>query len=287
MGDHRAPRTSRRAIAQVSPTENPHLSTQPTAGKRRAAKPPRRALRLLPSGPLVAGVATLAVAAFGATTAVEAAEITPAPMEFAYTPAGALSGTTTTMSSDVLSGRGAQVSRSSSSRGSGASAGLLKQAETALKERNSALAQVDQKVQSRAQDILENAWVMPLSGYRISATFGAASYLWSRVHTGQDLAAPIGTPIHAIANGTITETGYAGSYGNRTILTLDDGTEIWFCHQTSIYVNVGERVNGGDVIGTVGSTGNSTGPHLHLEVRPGAGDPVDPVGACAQHGLAF
>ena len=79
-----------------------------------------------------------------------------------------------------------------------------------------------------------------------------------------------------IANGTVTQTGYDGAYGNKTVVTLDDGTEIWFCHQTSIYVSVGDTVRGGEVIGTVGATGNVTGSHLHLEVRPGGGGPVNP-----------
>ena len=89
----------------------------------------------------------------------------------------------------------------------------------------------------------------------------------------------------AVANGTVTETGYDGAYGNKTVVTLDDGTEIWYCHQTSIYVSVGDRVNGGEVIGTVGATGNVTGSHLHLEVRPGGGGPVDPFQAFVEHGI--
>jgi murein DD-endopeptidase MepM/ murein hydrolase activator NlpD len=89
----------------------------------------------------------------------------------------------------------------------------------------------------------------------------------------------------SVANGVVTETGYSGAYGNRTIVTLEDGTEIWYCHQTSILVSVGEQVRGGEQIGTVGSTGNVTGPHLHLEVHPGAGDAVDPFAALVVHGI--
>ena len=121
-------------------------------------------------------------------------------------------------------------------------------------------------------------------GYHLTARFGMAGGLWSSNHTGLDFAAPTGTPIFAVANGVITETGSAGAYGNRTIETLADGTEIWYCHQNSIGVQVGQAVIGGQQIGEVGSTGNTTGPHLHLEVRPGAGDPVDPDQALVFHG---
>ncbi len=63
-----------------------------------------------------------------------------------------------------------------------------------------------------------------------------AGGLWSSNHTGLDFAAPSGTPIVAVANGMITETGYAGAYGNKTVETLEDGTEIWYCHQSAIGV---------------------------------------------------
>ena len=63
-----------------------------------------------------------------------------------------------------------------------------------------------------------------------------AGGLWSSNHTGLDFAAPTGTPIVAVANGVITKTGSAGAYGNQTIETLDDGTEIWYCHQSEIGV---------------------------------------------------
>ena len=84
-----------------------------------------------------------------------------------------------------------------------------------------------------------------------------AGGLWVSNHTGLDFAAPTGTPIVAVATGTITETGWAGSYGNRTIETLKDGTEIWYAHQSVISVHEGEAVRGGQQIGNIGSTGNT------------------------------
>lgn len=132
-----------------------------------------------------------------------------------------------------------------------------------------------------------NEWVMPLSTYRLSARFGQAGSLWSSGrHTGIDLSAPTGTPLVAMQDAVVVSTSYAGAYGNRTVLRLADGTELWYAHQSRIDVEAGQMVRKGDRIGAVGATGNVTGPHLHLEVRPGKNaDPVDPLPVMAEHGL--
>ncbi|MFF9162292.1 M23 family metallopeptidase [Streptomyces longwoodensis] len=134
---------------------------------------------------------------------------------------------------------------------------------------------------------LAKQYTLPTSSYTITSTFGQAGSMWSSgYHTGLDFAAPTGTLIKAVHSGTITEAGWAGSYGYRTILTLDDGTELWFCHQSSISVSVGQKVGTGDVIGRVGATGNVTGPHLHLEVHPGgAATGIDPMAWLRDKGL--
>ncbi|MFF3466559.1 M23 family metallopeptidase [Streptomyces sp. NPDC001984] len=134
---------------------------------------------------------------------------------------------------------------------------------------------------------LAKQFTLPTSSYTITGTFGQAGSMWSSgYHTGLDFAAPTGTLIKAIHTGTITEAGWAGAYGYRTILTLDDGTELWFCHQSSINVSVGQKVNTGDVIGRVGATGNVTGPHLHLEVHPGGqATGIDPMPWLRDKGL--
>jgi len=161
-----------------------------------------------------------------------------------------------------------------------------------------------------AQRAALNAWHLPVTpgAYHLTSRFGDCSSLWSHCHTGLDFAAPTGTPIRAVATGTITETSWAGAYGNRTIMRIAGGTELWYCHQSSQSVRPGQRVVTGQVIGAVGSTGNTTGPHVHLEVRPeasgtgadeaaavpadtegsadaSAGDPVDPFTALVEHGL--
>ena len=162
---------------------------------------------------------------------------------------------------------------------------LQRAAEQQAAERNAELKSLGKAAEARAGEIAKNQWQLPTSGYRLTARFGMAGSLWSSNHTGLDMASPPGTPIVAVANGTITEAGDAGAYGNRTVQTLEDGTEIWYCHQTDIGVVAGDKVTAGQQIGTVGATGNVTGPHLHLEVRPGGGDPVDPFQALVFHGL--
>jgi murein DD-endopeptidase MepM/ murein hydrolase activator NlpD len=141
------------------------------------------------------------------------------------------------------------------------------------------------RVSRKAAEVRASSWHLPTRGYHLTARFGQVSGLWSSVHTGLDFAAPTGTPIFAVASGVITKTGWDGSYGNKTVETLPDGTDLWYAHQSSIGVEVGQQVTKGQTIGEVGSTGNTTGPHVHLEVRPHGGDPIDPYGALIAHGV--
>jgi len=96
------------------------------------------------------------------------------------------------------------------------------------------------------------------------------------VHTGVDIAAPMGTPIRACKAGRVVIAGWQGGYGNAVVLDHGGGMGTLYGHQSSMAVSAGQTVASGQVIGYVGSTGNSTGPHLHFEVRLG-GTPVDPM----------
>lgn len=136
-------------------------------------------------------------------------------------------------------------------------------------------------------DVDDAVAVRPLTSYAVSAGYGVAGRLWASVHSGLDLAAPTGTTIVAAADASVTSVGDAGAYGLRTVLTLADGTELWYCHQSASLVSVGDVVGIADPVGLVGSTGNSTGPHLHLEVRPGGGPAIDPVMWFASYGIEF
>jgi murein DD-endopeptidase MepM/ murein hydrolase activator NlpD len=115
------------------------------------------------------------------------------------------------------------------------------------------------------------AW--PVSGV-ITSGFGMR---WGSLHPGIDIAAPIGTPIHAAASGTVIYAGWEGGYGNFTMIDHGGGLVTCYGHQSAIAVSSGQSVSQGQVIGYVGSTGFSTGPHLHFEVRVN-GSPVDPMG---------
>jgi murein DD-endopeptidase MepM/ murein hydrolase activator NlpD len=148
-------------------------------------------------------------------------------------------------------------------------------AERAARAQKRAEAAAAKAAAARAQR-LARAYSVPTEDFRITAGFGSAGRMWSNLHTGLDFAAPNGTPVYAVQSGTIAEAGYAGAYGNRIVLRADDGTVTWYCHLSAITVSSG-RVTSGQRIGAVGATGNVTGSHLHFEVRPGGGDPVDPM----------
>ena len=107
----------------------------------------------------------------------------------------------------------------------------------------------------------------------ITSGFG---WRWGRMHEGIDIAASTGTSIRAAASGTVIFAGWMGGYGNLTIIDHGNGLATAYGHQSAIYVG-GGSVSQGTVIGAVGSTGNSTGPHLHFEVRVN-GSAVDPMG---------
>ncbi len=106
----------------------------------------------------------------------------------------------------------------------------------------------------------------PVKGV-ISSRFGVNSSIRKSSHTGLDIACPSGTPIKVVQDGTITNASYSGSYGNLVKVSHGNGIETWYAHTSKMYVNVGQKVKAGDIIAAVGSTGNSTGAHLHLEIR--------------------
>lgn len=107
---------------------------------------------------------------------------------------------------------------------------------------------------------------LPVTGI-ISSRYGVSSAIRSSRHTGLDIAAAKGTPIKVVANGTVTFAASSGSYGYLVKVDHGNNVETWYAHTSKMYVTEGQEVKSGDVIALVGSTGNSTGPHLHFEVR--------------------
>ena len=108
--------------------------------------------------------------------------------------------------------------------------------------------------------------VLPVTG-RITSRYGERSSLRRSTHTGLDIACNTGTDIKVVSNGTVTFSGKKGSYGNLIIVDHGNGVETWYGHCSKLYAKVGDTVTAGDVVAAVGSTGNSTGPHLHFEIR--------------------
>ena len=279
------PATPRRTPVATAPAPAPAVVRTAPAAVRRTGS--RRTL--LPSAPSLVGAAALAFAAVGATVSQQGTALASDEYDKFSSQASVLNAATSIGSSDALAGRERAVSRDSQRAAlqDAASAELKEAAASQARQRNVALASLAASAEKHANQIAANLWQLPLpaGSFDLNDNFGQCSYLWANCHTGEDFSAPSGTPVLSVATGVITEAGYDGSYGYKTVITHEDGTETWYAHQTQILVSVGETVRAGEQIGTVGSTGNSTGPHLHLEVRPGGGDPVDPVEALRVRGV--
>ncbi|MFF1352204.1 M23 family metallopeptidase [Streptomyces sp. NPDC058322] len=133
------------------------------------------------------------------------------------------------------------------------------------------------------KEALRPKFVLPVKQHGLSAYFGQAGVNWMSVHTGIDFPVFEGTPVMAATDGTV-RTQLNSAYGNMAIVTMADGTETWYCHLSSTKIRSGP-VKAGDVIAYSGDTGNSTGPHLHFEVRPGGGAAVNPLPWLRSHGV--
>lgn len=118
----------------------------------------------------------------------------------------------------------------------------------------------------------ESGFILPVNGV-LTSPFGPR---WGRLHAGIDVGAPFGTPIVSVASGVVIDAGWLGSYGNLVVVDHGNGLSTAYAHQQRIVVSVGDRVSQGAVLGEVGSTRFSTGPHLHFEVRVN-GVPHDPL----------
>ena len=127
----------------------------------------------------------------------------------------------------------------------------------------------------------------PVPGARLTAHFGDGGDHWgSGKHTGLDFAAPSGTPVKAVAAGSVVSAGWDGPYGLRVVVKHTDGTSSTYSHLSRTAVSSG-KVAVGQTVGYLGSTGNSTGPHLHLEIVAAQGGFVDPLAWLHGKGVAL
>ncbi|MGW4101934.1 peptidoglycan DD-metalloendopeptidase family protein [Streptomyces sp. NPDC004976] len=134
-----------------------------------------------------------------------------------------------------------------------------------------------------------SGWVAPVETYELSASYGSGGARWANRHTGQDFAVPIGTPVRAVGNGRVVKVSCGGAFGIEIVIQHAGGYYTQYAHLAAVAVDQGERVSPGQWIGQSGTSGNSTGPHLHFEVRvtPEMGSAVSPAPWLARHGVTL
>ncbi|MFV2119099.1 M23 family metallopeptidase, partial [Streptomyces sp. Act-28] len=136
----------------------------------------------------------------------------------------------------------------------------------------------------------DRPWVAPVSeadGYELSAGFDSTGKYWAHRHTGQDFAVDVGTPVRSIGAGRVHAVSCGGPFGIEVVVRHTNGWYSQYAHLASTAVEQGQRVVAGQWVGQAGTTGNSTGPHLHFEVRvtPHLGSGVDPLSWLREHGV--
>ncbi|MET9327763.1 M23 family metallopeptidase [Tsukamurella sp. NPDC003166] len=134
----------------------------------------------------------------------------------------------------------------------------------------------------RIIDSMRPKVIAPINGAILTSNFGTR---WGAMHGGLDLAAPLGTPLFAAADGVVTDAGPASGFGIWIKIRLSDGTVLVYGHMYNVNVHAGQTVKAGDLISWVGSNGYSTGPHLHFEVHSPAGAKMDPQAWLAERGV--
>ncbi len=143
------------------------------------------------------------------------------------------------------------------------------------------LAHAEQTLKQLHQQFAPAPVVRPVAGM-VSSSYGSR---WGAMHYGIDFADALGAPIKSVADGTVIEAGPASGFGMWVRVLHDDGTTGVYGHVNDIYVAEGQRVQAGDVIATVGNRGQSTGPHLHLEIWDQGGNKIDPMTWMASKGV--
>ncbi|MFD5477452.1 M23 family metallopeptidase [Streptomyces hawaiiensis] len=187
--------------------------------------------------------------------------------------AGVASAADTTAASGAASAVQAQAAAQ-------AKAAKAEAAKTAKAEKAAKAAAVKKAAAKKAKP----SWVDPVKKYKLSASFAQNGGMWQSTHSGQDFAVPSGTQVVATHGGTVVKAGGNGAgdgpaYGNAVVIKHGNGTYSQYAHLSKVTVRIGQIVKTGQEIAKSGNTGNSSGPHLHFEIRttPNYGSAVDPV----------
>jgi murein DD-endopeptidase MepM/ murein hydrolase activator NlpD len=154
----------------------------------------------------------------------------------------------------------------------------------AASDKAKAAAAAKAKAAAKARAIARaHRWVAPVANYTLTSGFG---WRWGKLHPAQDLACPTGSTVRSLSTGTVIFAGWSNEgYGYMVKIRYWDGTVSWMAHNSRLLVSVGETVSPGERVAYSGSTGNSTGPHVHLEIHPGNGTAVPPRPWLANRGV--
>lgn len=269
--------------------------TRPTGKHRAPSRLRRRSAR-------IAGVATLAttgVVGGLASPALASDSEAPSVSETGLTQIIAIEGA---LADQVATQADVQKRQADVAAKAKAAAAAKAEAETKAKAEAKAKAQARAKAEARAKAARDakaraarsaertrlGSFQLPVAGSYVTTGYKSSGSLWSSgSHSGIDFHAASGSSVVAVGAGTVVEAGWGGAYGNNIVLRMTDGTYTQYGHLSSIGVFVGQSVGAGQRIGLSGSTGNSTGPHLHFEARttPSYGSDMDPVAYLRAHGV--
>ncbi|MFG3319804.1 M23 family metallopeptidase [Streptomyces sp. NPDC048171] len=198
-------------------------------------------------------------------------------------------GASVALGAGVAAATGTTAASTSSTTASAVEAQAAAQAKAAKAETASAKKATAKKTATKKKAA---SWVDPVKKYKLSASFAQNGGMWAHKHSGQDFAVPIGTNVVATHGGTVVKAGGNGAgdgpaYGNAVVIKHGNGTYSQYAHLSKVNVKIGQVVKTGQSIAKSGNTGNSSGPHLHFEIRTTAnyGSAVDPVSFLRDKGV--
>ncbi|WP_149184409.1 M23 family metallopeptidase [Streptomyces sp. TRM49041] len=225
---------------------------------------------------------------FGAGASAVAAEAQSAPL--AVNTASAVAAQAKAQSMAAQEAAAAQAAKAQAVKAQAAAVKAAAAKQAAAKKAAAAKAAAAKKAAAKKAV----SWVKPVTGYKLTASFAQGGGMWTNKHSGQDFAVPVGTPVKAAHSGVVVKAGPNGggdgpAYGNAVVLKHPNGTYSQYAHLSKINVKVGAKVKTGQVIARSGNTGNSSGPHLHFEIRtsPNYGSALNPAKFLRSEGVSI